>query len=128
MKIYWIKLLVVLTLIFVYSKSYAGCEKPSPGYDSVYCSAKLFLESDNELNASWKQLLPLLSTDQRKSIMQVQRDWIKYRASKCSENNSIDVDCNYILNKERTKFILDRITECKIGGCKDALLIKAEWR
>ena len=111
----------------VFTLSYAGCEKPSPGYDSVYCSAKLFLESDNELNAAWKQLMTFLNAEQKKNIIQVQRDWIKYRNAKCSTNNSIDVDCNYDVNKERTKFILDRITECKIGSCKDSMLSKSEW-
>lgn len=121
-------IILIFTVLSVSSSlCFAGCEKPAPGYDSVYCSAKLFLESDNELNAAWKQLMPLLSPEQKKSSIQAQRDWIKYRNAKCSTENSINVDCNFDVNKERTKFLLDRITECKIGSCNESLLFKNTW-
>ena len=101
---------------------FAGCEKPAPGYDSTYCMAKLFVESDNELNDAYKNLSALLNSEQKKKLIGAQRSWIKYRNAKCSDGGTIMVDCNYEVNKNRTKFLLDRFTECKIGSCKNDLL------
>ena len=114
---------IFLLLLSLASGSvFAGCEKPAPGYDSTYCMAKLFVESDNELNDAYKNLSVLLNPEQKKKLIGAQRSWIKYRNAKCSDGGTIMVDCNYEVNKNRTKFLLDRITECKIGSCKNDLL------
>ena len=113
-------------ILFIFSISFgnvfAGCEKPAAGYDSTYCMAKLFVESDNELNNAYKNLSILLNHEQKKKLIGAQRSWIKFRNVKCSDGGTIMVDCNYSVNKNRTKFFLDRITECKIGSCKNDLL------
>ena len=117
------KIIVSLLLLLTASQGvFAGCEKPAAGYDSTYCLAKLFVESDNELNDTYKNLSSLLNSDQKKKLIAVQRSWIKFRNSKCSDGGTITVDCNYDVNKNRAKFLLDRITECKIGSCKIDLI------
>ena len=113
---------LILFFSIVFGNAIAGCEKPAPGYDTTYCMAKLFVESDNELNDSYKGLSALLNPEQKKKLVGAQRSWIKFRNAKCSDGGTIMVDCNYDVNKNRTKFLLDRITECKIGSCKNDLL------
>ena len=115
-------LLVAGLVISSPTNSLAGCDKPAPGYDTTYCLAKLFLESDNELNEAYKNLISKLKPHQKKILVGAQRSWIKFRNAECSDNGTISVDCNYAVNKQRTKFLLDRYTECKIGSCKDDLL------
>ena len=113
-------------ILFIFAISvgnvFAGCEKPAPGYDTTYCYVKLFLQSDDELNEAYKSLSVLLNPEQKKKLIGAQRSWIKFRNAKCSDGGAIMVDCNYDVNKNRTKFLLDRITECKIGSCKNDLL------
>jgi uncharacterized protein YecT (DUF1311 family) len=120
-------LIIFFLGIGVYLKSHAGCEKPTPGYDTTYCMAKLFVESDNELNDAYKNISGLLKPEQKKKLINAQRNWIKYRNERCSTDGTIDVGCNYEVNKKRTKYILDRITECKIGSCNDQLLSNENW-
>ena len=113
---------ILLFLSIASGSVFAGCEKPAAGYDTTYCMAKLFVESDNELNDAYKNLSVLLNPEQKKKLIGAQRSWIKFRNVKCSDGGTIMVDCNYSVNKNRTKFFLDRITECKIGSCKNDLL------
>jgi uncharacterized protein YecT (DUF1311 family) len=118
-----LKLFVIASsALFLAANAFAGCENPAPGYDKTYCLAKLFVETDNELNEAYKSLNSVLSADQRKKLLPAQRAWIKYRNLACSEGGTIDVACNFKVNKSRTKFLLDRLTECKIGACKNDLL------
>jgi uncharacterized protein YecT (DUF1311 family) len=114
--------LTVATSMMLAFNVFAGCEKPAPGYDATYCFAKLFLESDNELNNAYKILNSVMNPEQKKKLLTAQRSWIKYRNASCSDGGTINVDCNYDVNKKRTKFLLDRITECKVGACKNELL------
>ena len=113
---------ILLFLSIASGSVFAGCEKPAAGYDTTYCMAKLFVESDNELNDAYKNLSVLLNPEQKKKLIGAQRSWIKFRNAKCSDGGTIMVDCNYDVNKNRTKFLLDRVTECKIGSCKNDLL------
>jgi uncharacterized protein YecT (DUF1311 family) len=127
LNIFYIKYKMKLTLIiglslFVTLNTFASCVKPAPGYDTTYCFAKLFVESDNELNVAYKNLNSILNPEQKKKLLGSQRSWIKFRNASCSDGGSINVDCNFEVNKKRTKFLLDRITECKIGACKNELL------
>ncbi len=116
------KLILSFVALLVITNTYANCEKPAPGYDTTYCFAKLFLQSDDELNAAYKALSALLNPEQKKRLISAQRSWIKYRNAKCYDRGSIMVDCNFEVNKNRTKFLLDRVTECKIGSCKNDLI------
>ena len=104
-----------------------GCKNPKTPYDRTYCVAKLFLESDNELNAVYKELKGALKKDGKDKLTQVQRDWIAYRDQKCSTNGDIEVQCNFDLNKARADYLRDRARECKTGHCQDDLIGKKSW-
>lgn len=104
------------------------CEKYKTSYDQTYCVAKLFLASDDELNAVYKKLKGKTQGEVQKSLVHVQRDWIKYRNNACESQGTIDVACNYRVNRERTTALRDRLRECETGSCNDALIGKPSWQ
>jgi uncharacterized protein YecT (DUF1311 family) len=104
------------------------CDKYTTSYDRTYCFSKLFFESDKDLNAVYKELQGTLTSNAKKSLTAVQRDWIKYRDSACQPNEgTINVDCNYNVNRERTSYLRDRLTECKAGTCRDDMIGSKSW-
>lgn len=129
-------LALCLPLVFVASPARAQgadhltqqCEKYKTSYDQTYCVAKLFLASDDELNAVYKKLKGLTKGEAQTSLVKVQRDWIKYRNNACESHGTIDVDCNYRVNRERTTALRDRLRECETGSCNDALIGKPSWQ
>src|SRR6185436_1505159 len=72
-----------------------SCSKFKTSYDRTYCVAKLFLESDKELNAVYTELRKPLKDSVKQQLTETQRDWIKYRDASCERSGSIDVGCNY---------------------------------
>lgn len=119
-------------LIGFATHAWAGCESPKPGYDTTYCTAKLFIESDQELNSAYSSLRSLLSENQKQILKRSQLAWIKYRDLWCSQSTdggvAISTSCSYKTNKARTKFLLDRITECKIGACSVTQLGRIDFQ
>ena len=104
-----------------------GCTKPSTSYDKTYCTAKLFMESDKELNEVYGQLRKTLKSEIQKELKTIQLQWIDYRNSSCEENGMIAVDCNFKLNKARTEYLRDRLRECKTGHCQPQLIQVKSW-
>ena len=101
------------------------CDKYKTSYDVTYCYCKLFVESDKELNVVYKELKDGLKEDLKKKLTETQRDWIKYRDNVCQEQaGTINVDCNYQVNKERAEFLRDRSRECKAGTCREDMIPK----
>lgn len=119
-------------LIGFLSHAWAGCESPKAGYDTTYCTAKLFIESDDELNSAYSSLRSLLTDKQKQILKRSQLAWIKYRDLWCSQSTdggvAISTSCSYKTNKTRTKFLLDRVTECKIGACSVTQLSRTDFR
>ena len=103
------------------------CDKYNNSYDVTYCYCKLFIESDKELNAVYKELKTALKDNLKKQLTEVQRDWMTYRNSACEEEGTIDVDCNYQVNKERTEYLRDRLRECKTGNTREDMILKKSW-
>ncbi|MDH3001936.1 hypothetical protein A1D28_01315 [Pasteurella multocida] len=99
------------------------CSHFTKSYDRTYCSAKLFLESDKELNDVYKELKKQVKPTTSQSLVQTQREWLKYRNSACEKDGAINVDCNYEVNKERTEYL----RECKTGNCRDSDIIHRTW-
>jgi uncharacterized protein YecT (DUF1311 family) len=120
-------LLLSLALITSVAQAQSECDKYKTSYDKTYCFAKLFLESDKELNAVYGDLRGQLKETARKQLTDVQRDWIKYRDGKCESSGAIDVDCNYRVNRDRAEYLRDRARECKAGTCRDELIAKKSW-
>jgi uncharacterized protein YecT (DUF1311 family) len=104
-----------------------GCKSPKSSYDRTYCVAKLFLESDNELNDVYKELKGKLSKDLQGKLTSVQKEWISYRDSSCESGGTINVQCNFDVNKVRTEYLRDRLRECKTGHCQDDRVAAKSW-
>lgn len=130
-------LLLALPLCFAAGSAQAAgndeltqqCAKYQTSYDQTYCVAKLFLASDKELNDVYKKLKGHVKGDTQKGLTQVQRDWIKYRNGACEGGTgSIDVDCNYRVNRARTNYLRDRVRECETGSCNNGLIDKRSWQ
>ncbi|MFQ6312022.1 lysozyme inhibitor LprI family protein [Lysobacter capsici] len=103
------------------------CDKYRTSYDKTYCFAKLFLESDKELNTAYKDLRAVAKEAANQKLKATQLDWIKYRDATCESSGSINVDCNYRVNRERTEYLRDRARECKAGTCRDEMIGKKSW-
>lgn len=119
--------LLLLSAQFAHADITDNCEKFKTSYDKTYCVAKLFLESDNELNTVYTDLRKPLKDDTKKQLTQTQRDWIKYRDQTCESAGSIDVSCNYKVNRARAEYLRDRVRECKTGNCDNAAIAKKSW-
>lgn len=103
------------------------CDKYRTSYDRTYCMAKLFVESDKELNAVYKELRGPLKETVSQQLKSTQLQWIKYRDSACESSGSINVDCNYRVNRARTEYLRDRARECKAGTCRDEMIVRKSW-
>ena len=104
-----------------------SCDKFKTSYDRTYCVAKLFLESDKELNAAYTELRKPLKDSVKQQLTETQRDWIKHRDAACEQSGAINVGCNFKINKERTDYLRDRVRECKAGNCQDQAIAKKSW-
>ncbi len=126
----FVQLFVVGVIVLMYSSVFAEgeCDKFKSPYDVTYCYCKLFIESDKELNTVYKELKDGLKEEMKKKLTDIQRDWMKYRDNVCQDKpGTIDVDCNYKVNKERTEYLRDRSRECKTGSCRDDMISKKSW-
>ncbi|SDY17687.1 Uncharacterized conserved protein YecT, DUF1311 family [Lysobacter sp. yr284] len=103
------------------------CDKYRTSYDKTYCFAKLFLESDKELNTAYTDLRGVAKEPAKSQLKQTQLQWIKYRDASCESSGSINVDCNYRVNRERTEYLRDRVRECKAGTCRADMIVKQSW-
>lgn len=123
------KLLLSLPILFVAHNAFAteACDKFTTSYDRTYCTSKLFVESDNELNQVYKELKTHLKGDTSKALTATQRNWIKYRDNLCESDGNIAVDCNYEVNRLRTEYLRDRLRECKTGNCQPDLIRSESW-
>lgn len=105
------------------------CDKYKTSYDRTYCMGKLFMESDKELNSVYKSLVASVNNKTKQGLVETQRSWIKYRDEVCQpESGTINVDCNYRVNKERTEYLRDRLRECKVGNCRADMITRSSWR
>lgn len=104
------------------------CNTYKTSYDRTYCVAKLFMASDGELNDVYKKLRNHVKGAVGDALVHTQRDWIKYRNGACSADGTIDVDCNYKVNRDRTNYLRDRLRECETGSCNNALIDKKSWQ
>jgi uncharacterized protein YecT (DUF1311 family) len=122
-----VKILFLVALISTIAKAEDGCTNPKTNYDKTYCIAKLFVESDTELNVVYDELKTALTPNASKVLLTAQRKWLKFRDNNCSDKDGIMVDCNYHVNKYRTEKLRDRLRECKTGHCQDNLLSVEDW-
>jgi len=103
------------------------CDKYRTSYDKTYCFAKLFLESDKELNAVYNELRAAAKEPARSELKDTQLQWIRHRDASCESSGAINVDCNFRVNRERTEYLRDRLRECKAGTCRADKIGAASW-
>lgn len=128
MKIFLALFAAVVVLFAAHAARAQGeCDKYKTSYDKTYCFCKLFVESDKELNDVYKELQGLLKADVKQQLTLTQRAWIKYRDTSCSKEGTIEVDCNYKVNHDRTEYLRDRLRECKTGTCRNNLISQQSW-
>lgn len=122
-------LLGLVALCWITGPAFAddGCQTPKTPYDHTYCLAKLFIASDDELNAVYKKLQSVLKPAQKSRLVEVQRHWISFRDTACSTQGTINVECNYQVNNARVTALRDRLRECKTGHCREDLLFIEDW-
>lgn len=127
MKTFLKAFLIGVALSSSVAQAQSECDKYKTSYDQTYCFAKLFLESDKELNVVYGELRNQLKEPVRTQLTGIQRDWIKHRDSKCESAGAIHVDCNYRVNRERAEYLRDRARECKAGTCRNEMIGKKSW-
>lgn len=125
--IFSFSLLTTISLGAFAQEPHDPCSKYHTHYDQTYCMAKLFIESDNELNHVYKELHTHLKGPLKKQLVEVQRAWIKYRDQACSNGGTIDVNCNYTVNHHRAEYLRDRLRECKTGNCQPKMIRRKNW-
>jgi uncharacterized protein YecT (DUF1311 family) len=126
-----IKYLLLATFVIATQSAFAAgeCDKYTSSYDRTYCFSKLFVESDKELNTVYTELRAAIKEPAQKALTGVQRDWIKHRDQSCQpEAGTINVDCNYDVNRKRTEYLRDRLRECKAGTCRDDMIGSKSWK
>lgn len=90
-------------------------------FEDVYCYAKQYIASDDDLNAAYKALTGKLDADAKPVLKKSQLAWIKKRNAECgttdSDGYSVDLSCAVDITQNRTQFLRDRTAECETGTC-----------
>jgi uncharacterized protein YecT (DUF1311 family) len=99
-------------------------------FEDVYCYAKQYIASDDDLNAAYKALTGKLDTQAKSVLKKSQLAWIKKRNAECgstdSDGYSVDLSCAVDYTETRTRFLRDRTAECESGKCDRAKLAEVE--
>jgi len=99
-------------------------------FEDVYCYAKQYIASDDDLNAAYKALTGKLDADAKSVLKKSQLAWIKKRNAECgstdSDGYSVDLSCAVDFTQNRTRFLRDRQAECEAGKCDLAKLAAVE--
>jgi uncharacterized protein len=115
------KIFFFLTLIltFTFPASF-DCKKATTEVEKLICSNEELSQLDEELNKAYKELLSKVNKDDKKKIIQEQREWIKERNNALGildilyrdQNNNIKSYLRVL--KERESAILDNAILQKI--------------
>ena len=99
-------------------------------FEDVYCYAKQYIASDDDLNAAYKALTGKLDAATKAVLKKSQLAWIKKRNAECgstdSEGYSVDLSCAVDFTENRTQFLRDRTAECESGQCDKVKLAEVE--
>jgi uncharacterized protein YecT (DUF1311 family) len=103
------------------SAALADCAKSKNEFEDVYCYAKIYIDSDNDLNAAYKALTAKLDADTKSVLKKSQLAWMKARNDDCGQTDSdgyyVDLSCAVDKTRTRTQFLRDRQAECDSGTC-----------
>lgn len=103
-----------------------ACDAPKNDFDGLYCLNKIYQEADQELNANFRTLMPLLDSSGKAQLRSGQMAWIETRNAECSRHEAdkflVDLRCATETTIKRSQFLQDRIRECKSSGCLNSRL------
>lgn len=95
-------------------------------FEDVYCYAKQYIASDDELNAAYKALVAKLNAKEKAALKKGQLAWIKKRNAECgstdSEGYSVDLSCAVDFTDQRTQFLKEKSEACDAGKCTAEML------
>ena len=113
--------IIAVYLILISNANAVNCINPNNDYEEYFCTQKIFVAADKEINDAYKKLKNLLSEKDKKTLRIAELAWINKRNTECrineSEQMNVDVKCATDLTIKRTNFIKDRIRECASIGC-----------
>jgi uncharacterized protein YecT (DUF1311 family) len=117
---------MMLAMVLCTATAWADCEKTQSDYDVVYCSSKIYMQADKELNEAYKKLVGKLDTAGKKLLKEGELAWIQTRNQDCSERRPnkilLNLDCATSATVSRTQFLNDRYRECVSAGCMNSKL------
>lgn len=103
-----------------------NCDKPRDDFDGLYCLNKVYMETDAELNRTYKDLASRLTGEGRSQLKKTQLAWIETRNSTCSRTMNSDffvnLNCAARTTRERLQVLQERVLECKSSGCQPSKL------
>lgn len=120
-------LLLVLGSIFSATPAFAdNCDNARNTFDEFYCKDKLYQQADKDLNTAYGELSRKLSANDRKTLKEIQLDWMHERDTQCIEKRDDEVvlfvNCRLNRTVDQTNFLNQRLRECKSTGCQPSRL------
>ena len=111
----------VVALVCVAGGARADCSTSKNDFEDVYCYAKIYIDSDNDLNQAYKALVAKLNAEQKSALKKGQLAWMQSRNDECGQTDSdgyyVDLSCAVDTTRARTKFLRARKAECEAGSC-----------
>ncbi|HMN22762.1 MAG TPA: lysozyme inhibitor LprI family protein [Ottowia sp.] len=114
---------ILLVACCLSAAAWAGdaCDQAQSDFDRFSCLHKANQAAEQALNASYQELISLLDADGRARLRSHQLAWIRTRNAQCSQRKGtsqlIDPRCMTEVTQARTRFLQERIGECKGAGC-----------
>jgi uncharacterized protein YecT (DUF1311 family) len=120
-------LIVGSSMVMGTAQAQSNCNTTLNSFEDVYCSSKVFIKADDDLNTVYQRLVKRLGASGQATLRRTQRAWVAGRNSECSEQDSklgtvISMSCAVDKTTSRTNFLNDRLRECLSSGCQPAKL------
>ncbi|MDR1284953.1 MAG: lysozyme inhibitor LprI family protein [Campylobacteraceae bacterium] len=115
-------LTLTLTLTFLFPASF-DCKKAKTDVEKLICSNEELSRLDEELNEAYKKLLAMTNNDDKKMIIQEQREWVKYRDGAI---DIIDVQYAYFDRLHNTRYYLRTLTDRELSVRGNTIAQKTE--
>jgi uncharacterized protein YecT (DUF1311 family) len=118
--------LIIVSLGFLSAPVFAeyyNCGKFTDSYETIRCNSRNLIESDKELNQVYVDLIKFIKPDIKIKLKNTERKWIAYRELSCTKDCSLSVECHYWANRDRIKYLYERLNECKASTCRNDLII-----
>jgi uncharacterized protein YecT (DUF1311 family) len=104
------------------------CDESTTPSEKKRCLSTQLGQADKKLNKVYSDLMKSIkSADTKASLKNTEQAWIKYRDATCSENGTPEVDCLQERTRERTKYLSERLMECKAGKCNNQMIGEQSW-